>query len=246
MTEYRKIKKISAADQVYEELKQLIIDETWKAGEKIPTETQLAEQFAVNRLTVRVALQRLQAIGLLDIRVGNGTFVKAFDMCSNIAGLSDFYTNTTALQDIREYRYIIETECVRLAVDWRTEEELEAFWNQYLLMEEHVGHYCQAKDSAAADREVILQTDMSLEIHTILCAMAHNELLNYAFAIAKGPIRQLMLRNVVQRIHDPETAYPSVRCYEKLYHCLKDRDLANSLACIKQIMNIDAPQKQEG
>ena len=45
-----KIKKVSAADQVYSRLRQLIIDETWKAGEKLPTEGQLAEEFAVNRL----------------------------------------------------------------------------------------------------------------------------------------------------------------------------------------------------
>ena len=243
MTEYRKIKKISAADQVYEELKQMVVNETWKAGEKIPTETQLAEQFEVNRLTVRVALQRLQAIGLLDIRVGSGTYVRPFDMCSSIAELSDFYTNATAFSDAREYRGIIETECVRLAVARRTESELEQFWNKYLQMEEHVGHYCEARDPAAADREVILQTDMSLEIHTILCAMAHNELRNYAFAIAKGPIRQLMLRNVVQRIHDPETAYHTVRCYKELYYDLEARDLEKSLACIKRIMNIDTPLK---
>ena len=40
--EYR-IKKISAADQVYDQLRQLITNGTWKAGEKIPTEGQLAE-----------------------------------------------------------------------------------------------------------------------------------------------------------------------------------------------------------
>ena len=238
-----KIKKISAADQVYDELKRLIIDETWKTGEKIPTETQLAEQFDVNRLTVRVALQRLQAIGLLDIRVGSGTYVKEFDMRSNINELSGFYTNKTAPQDLREYRFIIETECVRLAMARRTEEDLAAYLELYRQMELHVDRYYQSSDPHTADQEMILQADMSLDIHTILCAMAHNELLNYAFSIAREPIRQLMMLNIVKRMRDADTGRACVRYYKTLYDCIRDRDLENSLLWIKKIMNIDDPQQ---
>lgn len=232
-----RIKKISAADQVYDQLRRLITNGTWKAGEKIPTEGQLAEEFAVNRLTVRVALQRLQAIGLLDIRVGSGTYVKEFDMCGNIQELSAFYIDATSPQDALEYRYIIEMECARLAVERRTEEDLEAFWRQYQQMEEHVAYYFQAENPAAADQELVLQADMSQEIHTILCAMAHNSLLNYAFAIAKGPLRQLMLQNVVRRMVDFETASHWVRRYARLHDYIRDRDREGTMACLQDIMN---------
>lgn len=240
MAEYRKIKKISAADQVYDELKQMVVNETWKVGEKIPTETQLAEQFEVNRLTVRVALQRLQAIGLLDIRVGSGTYIKAFDMCSNIEELSGFYTGSTALSDIQEYREIIETECVRLAVSRRTEEELQKYMNVLRQMEDHVNHYSVARNATDADREIISQADLSVEIHTILCAMAHNELLNYAFSVAKEPIRQLMLRNILRRIQNPEVSEKTVRCFNDLHAALEKRDLEKSLSCIRKLMRVDA------
>ena len=240
MSEPHKIKKVSATDQVYEQLRLFITEAKWRPGEKIPTETQLAEDFGVNRLTVRVALQRLQAVGLLDIKVGSGTFVKEFDMCNNIAELSAFYTGQIGEREIREYRYIIETECVRLAVERRTEEDLQAFLEKYRQMEEHVGLYYQAKDAAAADRELILQADMSVDIHVILCSMAHNALLNYAFAIARAPIRQLMLHNVVKRMGERETAYRFVRLYKELYQHIKAQDLENSLTCVKRIMNIDA------
>lgn len=236
-----KIKKISAADQVYDRLRQLITDETWKAGEKLPIEGQLAEEFAVNRLTVRVALQRLQAIGLLDIRVGSGTYVKEFDMCGNIEELSQFYTNTMSPRSAREYRHIVETACVRLAVDRRTDEDLEAYLAQYKRMEEHVRRCCRPGSTAVEDREVVVQTDMSLEIHTILCAMAHNELLDYAFVLAKAPIRQLMLRNVLRRMRDLDMALNWVQQYARLYELIRNRDRDGSLACIKHIMDIDMP-----
>jgi len=243
MNKRHKIKKISAADQVYEELRQMIIDETWTPGEKIPTETQLADEFEVNRLTVRVALQRLQALGLLDIRVGNGTFVREFDMCHNIAELSEFYSNKTVRQDVREYRLFIETECVRLAMRRRTEEDLELYRNQYLQMEENIREFCQTGDPRVADQAMIEQADMSVKIHTIICSMAHNELLNYAFAIAIAPIRQLMLHNVVRRMQTPEMASSCVRYYGELYQYILDRDEEKSLECIKRIMNIDSPRE---
>ena len=85
MARPHKIKKISAADQVFDEMRQFILDKTWNVGDKIPTETQLSEQFDVNRLTVRVALQRLQALGILDIRVGDGTYVRELDMSEKIS-----------------------------------------------------------------------------------------------------------------------------------------------------------------
>lgn len=237
MTGEHRIKKISAADQVYDRLRRLITNGTWKAGEKIPTEGQLAEEFAVNRLTVRVALQRLQAIGLLDIRVGSGTYVKEFDMCGNIQELSAFYMDATSPQDALEYRYVIEMECARLAVERRTEEDLEAFWSRYEQMDRHMRCYFQAETPALADQELVLQADLCLEVHTVFCAMAHNSLLNYAFAIAKAPLRQLMLQNVVRRMVDYETASRWVRHYAKLHDCIRDRDLESTLVCLEEIMS---------
>ena len=235
----RKIKKISAADQVFEEMRQLILEEVWKIGERIPTETQLAEQFAVNRLTVRVALQRLQALGLLDIRVGDGTYVKALDMTENISELAAFYSSSTSAKDAEEYRYIIETACVRLAVYRRTDEDLASYWEKYQEMVRHANTHLRNASPAVAEKEAQAHTDMNLDIHTILCGMAHNELLNYAFSIAKGPNRNLMLRNVLRRMRSDSDISDILDLYEKLYLHLKEQDPEESLRAIRQIMHID-------
>ena len=235
----RKIKKISAADQVFEEMRGLILDKVWKIGELITTETQLSEQFAVNRLTVRVALQRLQALGLLDIRVGDGTYVKALDMTENIAELADFYSDSTSPKSAEEYRYIIETACVNLAVQRRTEEDLAAFWEKYKEMEQHALSCLQNAAPEDAEKEARIHTDMSLEIHTILCAMAHNELLNYAFSIAKGPNRQLMLKNIRRRMKSHKDVKEVLTLYQELHQSLTAKDTNKSMAFIKQIMHID-------
>lgn len=49
-----------------------------KAGEKIPTERQLSLEFGVDRTSLRVALKQLESMQLLDIRQGNGIYVKDY------------------------------------------------------------------------------------------------------------------------------------------------------------------------
>ncbi|GIW24207.1 GntR family transcriptional regulator [Meiothermus sp.] len=56
-------------------LREALASGTWKAGEAMPPERALAEQFGVSRLTLRKALERLEAQGLVQRRQGSGTYV---------------------------------------------------------------------------------------------------------------------------------------------------------------------------
>ncbi len=49
---------------------------SWKPGQKLPSENELAAQFGVSRVTVRNALQRLSGLGLLETRFGEGSFIR--------------------------------------------------------------------------------------------------------------------------------------------------------------------------
>ena len=68
-----KIRKLSMADQVCDRIRTLLLDGTWPVGTKLPAEAQLADRFGVNRLTVRIALQKFNALGILETRDGEGT-----------------------------------------------------------------------------------------------------------------------------------------------------------------------------
>jgi GntR family transcriptional regulator len=61
--------------QVADELEGRIRGGRYRTGDRLPAETGLAEEFAVNRLTVRRAIGELVAQGLLEVRQGAGTFV---------------------------------------------------------------------------------------------------------------------------------------------------------------------------
>ena len=59
-----KIRRLSVVDQVSDSIKQSLLDQVWKEGDKLPSEGELAEYYGVNRLSVRMALQKLSTLGL--------------------------------------------------------------------------------------------------------------------------------------------------------------------------------------
>jgi GntR family transcriptional repressor for pyruvate dehydrogenase complex len=61
-------------EQVIAELTRLLEEGAFQPGERIPTERELSERLGVSRGTVREAVQFLQALGLVEIRHGSGTF----------------------------------------------------------------------------------------------------------------------------------------------------------------------------
>lgn len=75
----RKALNMQAATPLYLQLeavlREALTSDTWKAGEAMPPERELANKFGVSRLTLRKALERLEAQGLVQRRQGSGTYV---------------------------------------------------------------------------------------------------------------------------------------------------------------------------
>jgi len=76
---FRRVTQNSAKDDVAQQIMAAIGDGRLSADEKLPSERQLAELFAVSRPTVREAMQELSALGLVEVRRGLGTFVRNAD-----------------------------------------------------------------------------------------------------------------------------------------------------------------------
>lgn len=82
----------SIVEQVNEILRERIHDATYKPGERLPSESELAEQFGVSRATVRTVLAKLSVEGLILRRQGDGTYVneRIQDVNTHLGGLWDF------------------------------------------------------------------------------------------------------------------------------------------------------------
>ncbi|MBU3830274.1 MAG: GntR family transcriptional regulator [Candidatus Limosilactobacillus merdavium] len=76
--------------KIHNQLRENIEDGKWKVGERIPAERELANQFSVSRMTLRQAIQELVDEGILERRVGSGTFVANRKVQERMSGVTSF------------------------------------------------------------------------------------------------------------------------------------------------------------
>lgn len=173
-----KLQRTSVSEQIFAILKQKIASGEWQDGQKIPSENELAAQFGVSRMSARSALQRLSALGLLETRPGDGTFVRAFSLLNYFQEATDLIATSNNMEQIREFRNFFESDCVRLACARRSRqdiEELKAIWQR------------MQSAAEAEDFDGFFEADM--DFHDQICAMTGNEL----FQMVNSWLRNLMM-----------------------------------------------------
>ncbi|MBT4486653.1 MAG: FadR family transcriptional regulator, partial [Rhodospirillaceae bacterium] len=106
---FRQIERATVSDAIVDQLRALIAGGTLKPGDRLPSERDLCKRFGVGRTSVREALKPLIAMGLLEGRVGSGTFVAAesgqFQKPLQWGLLGDLQSQ----DDLVETRHMLET-----------------------------------------------------------------------------------------------------------------------------------------
>ncbi len=112
------IQKQRIDECVYEQLLTNINTGKWKAGDKLPSESELCAIFQVSRVSVRAALQRLQALGFIDVIRAKGSFIcgstELFD-----SSRIDHKVNLTQKEarEIAQLRSMLEGESVGIILE---------------------------------------------------------------------------------------------------------------------------------
>src|SRR5262245_61255264 len=109
--------------QVAEQFRALIASGEWAVGARIPGENQLADQLGVSRGTVREALRALSIAGLIEPRVGDGTYVRATDEITGVLVRGELPFTLAGVLDARAG---LEAAAARLAAASATPEALAA------------------------------------------------------------------------------------------------------------------------
>ncbi|EOD70066.1 FadR/GntR family transcriptional regulator [Amycolatopsis vancoresmycina] len=113
-------RRAGLVDQVIEQLRTAVTQGEWPIGDRIPTEAELVEQLGVGRNTVREAVRALAHTGLLEVRQGDGTYVRA---TSEVSGAIRRLCGSE-LREVLQVRRTLEVEGARLAAVERTEDEV--------------------------------------------------------------------------------------------------------------------------
>jgi DNA-binding FadR family transcriptional regulator len=110
------------AREIQERIKKLIVDQRLPSGAPMPTENELMDQLGVSRNSVREALKALQAMGIIEIRHGFGTYVGPMSMAPMIEGLTfrtvaGHYRGEDSLLQLLELREAIEAGLIARLVE---------------------------------------------------------------------------------------------------------------------------------
>ena len=121
----QKVVKSSVSQQVFDQLRQQILSGSWKPGDKLPSENELAAQFGVSRVTVRNALQKLSGLGLLETRFGEGSFIRGPEAGAALNQLVPMlYLGRETLKDILTFRRMVEGPICEIACRRATDGEI--------------------------------------------------------------------------------------------------------------------------
>lgn len=163
--EYKKIKPKKIYEEVAETLHEMIRTGKLQAGDRLDSVQQLAENFQVGRSAIREALTALKAMGLIEMRQGEGTYIREFEPDQFKFPLSTaVLMNKKDIAHLLEVRKIIETGSVVAAAKRRNDQDLLAISAALKEMEE-----------AHGDEELGEKAD--LKFHFALAGASKNPLL---------------------------------------------------------------------
>ncbi|MCI2419157.1 FCD domain-containing protein [Saccharopolyspora sp. K220] len=197
-------KRTGLVDQVIAQIRELVSSGEWPLGGKIPPETELVIALGVGRNTVREAVRALSHAGLLEVRQGDGTFVRA---TSEISGAVRKLCGPE-LRQVLEVRRALEVEGARLAARARTEDDLREL------------EICLAARDAAVQRldsAEVVTTDA--EFHARLVAASHNPVL---ISLYEG-IREAVASSVATTFN-PETPPEQHISHTELLAAVRDSE----------------------
>jgi len=225
------LKRTSVGPQVFEQLKNQILNGVWKPGDKIPSEHELTKLLAVSRISVREALHRLAALGLIETRQGGGTFVKRLtaDLYMNSLIPMTFLTRNDIV-DVLEYRYIMETGIVGLAVYRADANDIAELQSLLDKMKKH-------------KRNVEQHSNHDLDFHLVLARMTRNPIIiktNYI-------IKDILTSSMVDIVSLLGTAL-GIYYHSKILDAIKRRDKKTAQELMEEHIRstIDHVLKQRG
>lgn len=107
--------KNGISEQVFQDLKQMIFERKWAPGDRLPSEQTLCDMFGVSRVSIRNALHRLKAQGLIETQLGAGSYVKQLDVSVSLGSLIPSFYLEDDFETILEFRREMESGAAALA-----------------------------------------------------------------------------------------------------------------------------------
>lgn len=200
------------SQKIERRIEEAIREKKLNPGDKLPTEREMCESFAVSRTALREALRRLSARGLISIRKGSGMVVSEIKIEDAIKSLNLYYDlkfDTDLIAKIIEVRRLFEPEIARLAAQNRKAADLNLLKKNIKDLEK-----CNPDNTQ-------MEVDLINRFHTNLAKASANPII----IITMEPIYSLLprMRNLIYGNIEGEKEY-TVTLQKKILEAIEKKD----------------------
>jgi GntR family transcriptional repressor for pyruvate dehydrogenase complex len=159
------VERTRLSDAVVDQLSKLITSGAYAAGEKLPSERELAKSLGVGRPLVRESFRILESVGLVEVRPGIGAIVTG-NSPKNLAIANTLWSQPDRVVEVIEVRDVLAGRAAELAALRITDEEFADLERNFELQQ-------QAAEQGAIDELIRLDN----EFHKLIYRTARNSVL---------------------------------------------------------------------
>ncbi len=202
-------------------LQKLILDGEWKAGERIPSQRILSEEFNVSRASLREALLTLETLGMIKTEPGRGTYVSSGKPHDANSVLKWRYSDNFPMKDVFETRLMLETQIVRQATSAITEYDLDVLMKTTNDMES----FWEAGD-------LLANVEADLLFHRTLAGAGPNVMLRTLYDTVQGFLAETQ-RQPIPRTQ-PNRMRASIAEHRAIEAAMRNRDAATAASAMER------------
>ncbi|MCI0548357.1 MAG: FadR family transcriptional regulator [Candidatus Rokubacteria bacterium] len=202
------IKSTRIYEEIVRQVKALIAAGKLKSGDRLPPERDLAEQFRVSRTSVREALRALQSRGLIDIRAGEGAFIRDISVETLIEPLAlVILPHREAVGELFEARRLLEPAIAALAARRATADEIQEMER---ILDDQAREVGQGRTGVGQDTA----------FHAAIAASAHNR----AISRIVNALMDLLVQSREESLQTPGRPTRSHQDHRQVLEAIRRRD----------------------
>ncbi len=213
-----------ASDLVVSAVSQRILTERLPVGHRLPSETELMEEYGLGRVTVREALRLLERDGLIEIKrgPGGGIYVRHPDITQVSEAISLLFSvQQVTLREFLAFRQMVEPGAAALAAVHATDEQREAILQ-----------------AAEADQP---EFGPVVDLHVLIGESTGNGVLRLVLQALHSPMAAHFRSDKIHEHHRTET----MKAHRKIAEVIASRDAAGAERAMKRHLDAYARYLEE-
>lgn len=188
-----------------------ILEGRLKRGDQIESDRELAKKLNVGRSAVREALKVLDVLGMIDIRLGQGTYITSRETNFFSVPLSwSLFLDGTQVKSILQVRGALELRAVQLASQCEDKNKLDKLTDIYYRMQKT---FQESKDTDNLQHALQETLNADIEFHTCIAECSGNPIILSMLTTIRNFLKRVSGTGMV----DSEQLQAVVEEHQKLY-----------------------------